>query len=66
MDRCPYCGFDQGVYRTYTGTQFYHWNGEPAGFNTDVSENQIIFVHCVRCHKKISMRRILREANLDP
>lgn len=62
MDRCPYCGSEDGVYTTYTGRQYYWWDGEPSGFNADVSDNQRTFARCVKCQKKISMARIRREA----
>lgn len=62
MDKCPYCGNDGGVYRTYTGVQYYYWDGEPCGFNADVSDNQRVYCRCVRCNRKISMKRLLKEA----
>lgn len=59
MERCPYCGSENGVYKTYTGTQYYYWDGEPAGFSDDVPERQTTFARCVKCKKRISMKRIL-------
>lgn len=61
MDKCPYCGSENGVYRTYTGTQFYYWDGEPAGYNADVPENQNKFVRCMDCKRKIMMKRLLEK-----
>lgn len=61
MKRCPHCGDDGGVYRTYTGAQYYFWNGKPSGFDADVSDDQTTYARCVRCNRKISMKRILRE-----
>lgn len=58
MDKCPYCGFDGGVYTTYTGKQYYDWDGEPCGYNSDVSENQRKFARCVKCNKKIAIKRL--------
>lgn len=60
MDKCPHCGSMMGVYRTYTGVQYYDWNGEPAGFQEDPNEAQSVFVRCISCNRKISMRRILK------
>lgn len=57
-------GSENGVFTTYTGTQYYYWGGEPCGFNDDVLDNQRKFVRCVRCKRKISMKR-LRETNDD-
>lgn len=62
MERCPYCGSEDGVYTTYTGRQYYFWDGEPSGFNADVPDNQTTFARCVKCQRRISMRRILKEA----
>ncbi len=62
MVKCPYCGSEDGVYRTYTGIQYYFWDGEPCGFNADCSDDQTVFARCVKCNRKVSMRRILREA----
>ena len=64
MEKCPYCGSDGGVYATYTGTQYYDWDGEPCGFNADVPDNQRKFVRCVKCKRKISMKR-LKEKSED-
>ena len=33
MDKCPYCNSNSGVYTTYTGRQFYYWDGEPCGYD---------------------------------
>lgn len=64
MDKCPYCGSSSGVERTFTGVQFYDWNGEPAGWLSDIGpENQKIFARCVKCKKRVSMSRILRESD---
>ena len=53
MDKCPYCGSDDGVFTTYTGTQYYDWNGEPCGYDNDVSDNQIKFARCIKCNRKV-------------
>lgn len=58
MERCPYCGSDGSVYRTYTGKQYYYWDGEPCGYDADVSENQSKFVRCTNCNRKISMDKL--------
>lgn len=63
MDRCPYCGSKGGVYKTYTGVQYYYWDGEPAGYSNDTPDNQITFARCVKCKKRISMKRILESNN---
>lgn len=62
MKKCPYCGSENGVFTTYTGTQYYYWDGEPSGFNADVPDNQRKFVRCVSCKRKIAMKR-LKEGN---
>lgn len=62
MDKCPHCGSDHGVYKTYTGKQYYDFDGEPAGFYADVPDNQRTFARCINCGKKISLDRIKREA----
>ena len=62
MDKCPYCGCEDGVYTTYTGKQYYYFDGDPSGFNADVSDNQRVFARCIHCNRKISMKRILKEA----
>ena len=58
MEVCPYCGDDGGVYRTYTGVQYYFWDGEPSGFNADCSDNQTKYARCISCNRRISMKRI--------
>lgn len=58
MEKCPYCGSEDGVFTTYTGKQYYYWNGEPCGYNADVSDNQRKFVRCINCKRKISMKRL--------
>ena len=63
MDRCPYCGSKTGIYKTYVGIQYYDWSGEPSGFNDDMVEKQRMFVKCIKCHKRISMKRILESNN---
>lgn len=60
MDKCPYCGSNSGVYTTYTGRQFYYWDGEPCGYDSDVPENQNKFARCVNCNRKISIRKLKR------
>lgn len=62
MDSCPYCGSTLGVYKTYTGMQYYDFKGEAAGFHADVQENQKVFARCIHCERKISLNRIMREA----
>lgn len=62
MEKCPYCGSEDGVFTTYTGTQYYYWDGEPCGFNADVPDNQRKFVRCIKCKRKIAMKR-LKEGN---
>ena len=47
MEKCPYCGSEDGVFTTYTGKQYYYWNGEPCGYNADVPDNQRKFVRCI-------------------
>jgi hypothetical protein len=27
MEKCPYCDSNSGVYTTFTGKQYYDWNG---------------------------------------
>ena len=63
MNNCPYCGSKHGVYTTYTGRQYYNWNGELAGYDTDETEDQRFFARCVQCNKKISLQRILKDKN---
>lgn len=58
MERCPHCGSEDGVFTTYTGTQFYYWDGEPAGYNADVPENQRKFAKCIACKRKIMLSRL--------
>ncbi len=58
MEKCPYCGSEDGVFTTYTGKQYYYWNGEPCGYNADVPDNQRKFVRCINCKRKISMKRL--------
>lgn len=65
MVKCPYCGSDGGVYTTFTGKQYYYWDGELAGYDTDVPENQSAFARCVKCGRKISMRKILNSRGAD-
>lgn len=65
MDKCPSCGSKAGVYKTFTGTQYYRWDGEPDGFTTDDPENQTNFVRCLSCNRRISMKRILKEGEKD-
>lgn len=65
MERCPYCGYEGGVYRTYTGKQYYYWDGEPAGYNDDVYDNQKTFVRCIKCNRRISMKRILESKEVN-
>ena len=61
MQRCPYCGSEVGVFTTYTGRQFYFWNGEPAGYNADVPENQHKFARCLNCERKVKLSRLAEE-----
>lgn len=61
MQRCPYCGSEDGVFTTYTGKQFYFWNGEPAGYNEDVPENQHKFARCISCERKVMLSRLAEE-----
>ena len=65
MDKCPHCGSTLGVYKTYTGVQYYNFDGTDAGYYADVSENQKIFARCIKCEKKISLERIRKEAKKD-
>lgn len=65
MDKCPYCGSDNGVYTTYTGRQFYYWDGEPCGYDSDVLENQIKFARCVKCNRKISLKRLKNNGKIN-
>lgn len=58
MVKCPYCGSTDGVYTTYTGRQFYTWDGEPLGYDSDVYENQRKFARCVKCDRKIGIKRL--------
>lgn len=58
MNKCPYCGSNDGVYTTNTGRQFYTWDGEPCGYDLDVSENQRKFARCVKCGRKIAINRL--------
>mgnify|MGYP006979796456 CR=1 FL=1 len=61
MQRCPYCGSEDGVFTTYTGKQFYFWNGEPAGYNADVPENQHKFARCISCERKVMLSRLAED-----
>lgn len=61
MDKCPYCGSDRGLFRTYTGTQYYGWDGEPAGYDDQVFDNQRVYARCVRCERRISLERVKKE-----
>ena len=61
MEKCHYCGSEDGVFTTYTGKQYYYWNGEPCGYNADVPDNQRKFVRCINCKRKISMKRLQAE-----
>lgn len=64
MKKCPKCGSDKGVFTTFTGTQYYKWNGEPNGYSDNI-ERESKFARCVVCNHKISMNRILKESELD-
>lgn len=64
MVKCPYCGSDKGVLTTFTGIQYYTWSGESQGYCNDVAENESKFAKCIKCGRKISMNRILKESNL--
>lgn len=65
MKQCPYCGSDLGLYRNYTGTQYYNWDGSPAGCNADCAEKQAIYAMCIRCGKRFNLSRIERLANSE-
>lgn len=65
MDKCPHCGSRHGVYTTFTGMQFYDFNGEPDGYDHETPENQKKFARCRHCDRKISLNRIKREAKLE-
>lgn len=58
MEKCPYCGSENGVFTTYKGKQYYYWNGEPCGYNANVSDNQRNLVPCIICKRKLSMKRL--------
>ena len=62
MDKCPYCGSAKGVYKTYTGMQYYDFDGNAAGYHADDPENQKKFARCIHCDRKISLSRIRKEA----
>jgi len=63
MDKCPYCGSTNGVYKTFTAMQYYDFNGNPAGYSLDDAiENQKVMARCLHCHHKISLKRIVKEA----
>lgn len=64
MDKCPHCGSDTGVYTTFEGIQYYDFNGDPAGCSLNGVENQRTFAKCIKCDKKISINRILKEVAL--
>lgn len=64
MNKCPYCGSDKGVFTTFTGTQYYKWNGETNGYS-DFAETESKFARCISCNRKISMNRIQKESVLD-
>ena len=61
MQRCPYCGSEDGVFTTYTGRHFYFWDGRPAGYNADVPENQRKFARCLSCKRKVKLSRLEKE-----
>ena len=61
MQRCPYCGSEDGVFTTYTGRQFYFWDGKPAGYNADVLENQRKLVRWLSCKRKVELSRLAEE-----
>ena len=63
MNKCPYCGSDSGVFTTFTGTQYYTWNGESNGYS-DFTEKESKFARCISCNRKISMKRIQKESTL--
>lgn len=61
MEKCPHCGSENGAYTTYTGKQYYDWDGEPCGFNADVPDNQRAYVRCVDCGKRVAKARLVRK-----
>lgn len=63
MDKCPYCGSDKGVSTKFTGFQYYSWDGEPQGYSD--LENENVIAKCVSCNRRISMKRILKQNELE-
>ena len=62
MKRCPNCGSDTGLYKNYTGTQYYNWDGSPAGCHEDSPEKQSVYAMCINCGKRFNLSRIERLA----
>lgn len=63
MKQCPHCGSDIGLYRNYTGTQYYNWDASPAGCHADEPETQLVYARCINCGRKFNLTRIERLAN---
>ena len=63
MDKCPHCGSIKGVYKTFSAIQYYDFSGNPAGYSLDDGiESQKVMVRCLHCDRKISLKRIVKEA----
>lgn len=62
MNKCPYCGSKHGVYTTFIGVQYYSWNGEPCGYNEDTTDKQSVYARCLKCNRRVSMKRIIADA----
>ena len=63
MEKCPHCGSDTGLYRNFTGNQYYGWDGSPSGCFLDGPEKQSVYAMCIHCGKRFNLDRIKRLAN---
>ena len=62
MKQCPHCGSDLGLYRNCTGTQYYNWDGSPAGYCADGVEEQSVYAMCLNCGRRFNLDRIKKLA----
>lgn len=63
MIKCTHCGSNKGAFTVIEGIQYYSWEGEPQGY---LAENESIYAKCVKCGRRVSMNRILKESERLP